>query len=91
MSKGRNTKEHLSVGAIVALVAVGAVVLWTLVAVIVGLLTLGGDFALLAALASGISDYRVWTVFVCAAVGIAAAFAAREMRSGRRVLKINDI
>ena len=91
MSKGRNTKEHLSVGAIVALVAVGAVVLWTLVAVIVGLLTLGGDFALLAALASGISDYRVWTVFVCAAVGIAAAFAARELRSGRRVLKINDI
>ena len=91
MSKGRNTKNDLSIGVIVGLCAVGAVVLWTLVAVIVGLLTLGGEFNLLAALASGISDYRVWTVFVCAAVGIAAAFAARELRSGRRVLKINDI
>ena len=91
MSKDRHTKNKPSIGVVVGLCTIGAIVLWTLVAVLVGLLTLGRDFAFLAAMSNGISDYRVWTIFICAGGGIAAAFAAREMRSGRRVLKINDI
>lgn len=91
MSKGRNTNNKPGVGAIIALATVGAVVLWTAVATIVELLTERTAFSFPRALASGIADYRVWVIFVCAAVGIAAAFAAREMRSGRRVLKVNDI
>ena len=66
-------------------------VLWAVVAVIVGLLSQGKDFALFAALALGLSDYRVWVIFLCSVVGIAVMLAAREMRSGRRVLKVNDI
>lgn len=91
MSKGRNTKNRSSIGAIIAIAAVLAGVLWTVVAVIVGLLTERKAFSFPRALASGVTDYRVWVIFVCAVVGIAAAFAARELRSGRRVLKINDI
>lgn len=91
MSKGRNTKNKPSIGAGVAIAAAVAVGLWAAVAVLVGLLTHGKDFDFLAALASGVTDYRVWVIFICAAVGIGIAFAAREMRSGRRVLKINDI
>lgn len=89
--KGRNTNKRLSIGALIGLCSVGAVVLWAVVAVIVGLLSQGKDFALLAALALGLSDYRVWVIFLCAGGGIAVMLAAREMRSGRRVLKINDI
>lgn len=72
-------------------IVVGAVVGWVVVAVIVGLLTTGKDFSFSAALASGVADYRVWVLFLCGGVGIGLMFAVREMRSGRRVLKINDI
>ena len=89
--KGRNTNKRLSIGALIGLCSVGAVVLWAVVAVIVGLLSQGKDFALFAALALGLSDYRVWVIFLCSVVGIAVMLAAREMRSGRRVLKVNDI
>lgn len=72
-------------------IVVGAVVGWVVVAVIVGLLTTGKDFSFSAALASGVADYRVWVIFLCGGVGIGLMFAVREMRSSRRVLKINDI
>ncbi len=89
--KGRNTNNKLSIGATVGLSAAGAVVLWIAVAVIVGLITQGNKFAFFPALLSGLSDYRVWIFFLAAAGGIGAMYAAREMRSGKRVLKINDI
>lgn len=81
----------MSVGALIGLCTIGTVVLWLAVAVIVGLLSYGKDFALPSALLLGLSDYRVWVIFLCAVGGIAAMLAAREMRSGRRVLKVNDI
>lgn len=92
MSKrGRNTNNKLSVGAIVGICAALAVALWLIVAVLVGLITRGKDFAFFATLLSGLSDYRVWVFFIAAVVALGAWFAARELRSGRRVLKINDI
>lgn len=90
-SYGRNTNKKLSIGALIGLCAAGAVVLWIIVAVLVGLITQGKDFAFFAALGNGLSDYRVWVFFIAGVVAVAAFFAAREMRSGRRVLKINDI
>ena len=89
--KGRDTDKKMPLGTLIAICAVGSVVLWFIVAIVVGALSLGKDFDVFVALASGISDYRVWVIFICAIVGVIVALAARELRSGRRVLKINDI
>lgn len=89
--KDKNTSDKFSKSTLVILITLGAVVGWIAVAIVVGLITQGKNFAIFAALGSGLSDYRVWTIFVCAAVGIAVAFAMREMRSSKRVLKVNDL
>ncbi len=86
----RNTNKK-NVGKIVGLIAALAVVGWLVIALVVGAITQGKDFDFFTALLSGISDYRVWVFFVCAGVGIVVMFAVREMRSSKRVLKINDI
>lgn len=88
-NRGSNRKVPLSVG--LALIALFAVALYIVVAVVVGFLENGKAFNFLIALYTGLYDYRVWVFVVCAAVGIGIAFAVREMRSSRRVLKINDI
>lgn len=89
--RGRNNKRKLSLGTGLALIALFAVALFVVVATVVGFLDNGKAFDFLTSLYVGLSDYRVWVFVVCAAIGIAIAFAIREMRSSRRVLKINDI
>lgn len=90
-NRGRNNKKKLPLGVGLALIAFFAVALYVVVAVVVGVLDSGGTFDFFIALYSGLADYRVWVLVVCIAVGIAVVFAIRDMRSSRRVLKINDI
>ena len=90
-NRGRNNKRKLSLGVGLSLITLFAIALYVVVAIVVGFLENGKAFDFGASLYSGLSDYRVWVFVVCAAVGIGVAFAVREMRSSRRVLKINDI
>lgn len=90
----RPPKNAKSIGFIVALCAVAASMLWAVIAVLIGYLANGGSFgavSVLPALVSGMTDYRVWVLWFCVCAGIGVVIAIREMRSSRRVLKINDI
>ncbi|WP_251547223.1 type IV secretory system conjugative DNA transfer family protein [Pumilibacter intestinalis] len=89
-NKGRQSNKR-PVGVTIALLAVAAVFMWVAVAVVIGLLSFGKSFELLSALVAGLSDYRVWVIFLCALAGIGIVFAVRSMQSGKRVLKVNDI
>lgn len=89
-NRGRNNKK-LSLGVGLALIALLSVALYIVVACVVRALEYGSAFNFFDALYFGLSDYRVWVIAGGAAAGIGVAFAIREMRSSRRVLKINDI
>ena len=88
--KGRDTNKR-NLGTLVAGIVVGAVGGWVAIAVVVGLITMRSSFELFAALLSGLTDYRVWTFYICAVGGVVIAVVAQNMRSGKRVLKVNDI
>lgn len=88
-NRGHN-KRKLPLGVGILLIVLLVVALFVVVATVVGFLE-ARPFDFGTAIISGLSDYRVWVFVVCAGVGIGVAFAVREMRSSRRVLKINDI
>lgn len=88
---GRKDKKTARTVIIVPLVILAALVGWLFVAEIVGFLADGDNFSFWGAVVGGVADYRVWIIFACAAAGCGVVFAVREMRSGRRVLKLNDL
>lgn len=71
--------------------AIGTVLLWLLCAVVLDLLDKGSEFNFFTALQSGVTDYRVWLLFIAGVLGAGVFLLYRSMLSGRRVLKINDI
>lgn len=85
----KNARKPLKV--LIILFIVIALIVWFAVAIAVEFLTNGLPLNVLSAIKHGASDFRVWLLFVSALIAGGVAIAVREMRSGKRVMKINEL
>lgn len=82
--KAKSLKLYAAVGLI------SAMVIWVVLAVLVGYLSDIKAFTFFPSLIAGIGDYRVWLLWAAVCGGIAVVIVLRNTYSARRVLKIND-
>lgn len=85
-------RKGLNIRAAIAFGIVFGIIAWFIIALVVGFLTATADgtpFNAVKALAVGVTDYRVWLLWIAAAVAVCVLEYVRNYYAARRVKKIN--